>query len=192
MGEVARVQTRITARQAADGLVTHLTDESQFARSPTQKSAALLLAQLMLETGNGAACHNYNCGNITSNEHGSFFRPSWYSVDETSGPHLRQLHDLMLQGKAPRAFRAYESLEHGLRDYLAELRRDFPSLLEASYTEDPYTFARAIRTSRYTPDAPENTDDSIAALQRKFVEAGLFASLPLAVAAPASPAADSC
>jgi hypothetical protein len=177
--EVNRVQTPCTRQQVAPLLVTCL---REIGETPTQGQCALLLAQVMLETANGAQCNNWNVGNITSREWetSTFFRPEWYEVDETSSGKLQWLHQQMLAGKAPRAFAAYDSLEAGVRSYVVDLKHMFPSLLEASRTGSAPIFADAIRSSKYTPDAPPGTADSIASRQRQYLAEGLFAALPLA------------
>ena len=153
----------------------------------SREQAALLLAQLMLEIANGAACYNWNVGNITSRESGTFYRPVWWTITPESSPRMVQLHNAMLKGSAPRAFRAYSSLSAGVADYVAELG-DFPSLLAASETGDPDEFAAAIKTSRYTPDAPAGTANSIRSMQRKYLADGLFTSLrPLVEEEPCPP-----
>lgn len=177
--EVDRVRTPTTPAAVAGELAQQLPGASR-------EQAALLLAQLMLEIASGAACYNWNVGNITSNESGSFYRPLWWTIGPDSSPRLRQLHEAMLKGAAPRAFRAYSSLSAGVADYLAELRRDFPSLLAASESGDAAAFAAAIKSSRYAPDAQPGTDKSIRSLQDTYLRQGLFSSLhPLAETEPA-------
>ena len=66
----------------------------------------------------------------------------------------------MLQGKAPRAFRAYATLEAGMGDYVGQIFTSFKPIVEAARTGDAQAMARAIVTSRYTPDAPAGTAHS--------------------------------
>ncbi len=184
MAEVARVKTPTTPDEVGSELARQLLSitVSPGHPMPSREQAGLLLAQLMLETANGAACYNWNVGNITSRESGTFYRPVWFTIDETSSPKMKQLHEAMLHGQAPRAFRAYSSLSGGVRDYLAELKRDFPSLLTASESGDADEFGAAIRTSKYTPDAPQGTIESIRHLQAQYLSKGMFAELPPLVA----------
>lgn len=175
MAEVARVRTATTPEQVAEVLTLVLLS---FTDSATREQASLLLAQLMLEVANGAACYNWNVGNITSDETGTFYRPVWFTVNEDSSARMKELHEAMLRGQAPRAFRAYSALEGGIYDYLRVLQHNFRSLWDASLTGDPNEFGSAIKTSRYTPDAPRGTIESIAKLQSQYLQKGLFAKLP--------------
>lgn len=188
MAEVARKRTLTTAAEVARLLVEQL---PSWVELPHRRQAALLLGQLMLETDNGHAMDNNNPGNITTpSERAPFFRPAWFTVNEQSSARMKELHELMLKGKAPRAFRAYETLTDGLRDYLHQLQKSFPTLLKASGTGDPTKFAEAIKSSRYTPDInPRAVARSLATLQEQYINEGLFNVFPLV--APASPASGS-
>lgn len=191
MPEVARTSTPFklqdAAQAVADGLLL-------LGEQATQEQAGLLLAQVALETAQGKACNNNNPGNITANDKtytGSYFRPLWFEPDANASARIKQLHELMVQGKAPRAFRAYSTLREGFLAYFRELEHDFKSLLAASRTGDPQDFADAIRSSGYTPDAPDSTASSIAKLQSEFINKGWFATLPLLQPQPDSPGAGS-
>lgn len=160
---------------------------------PNGDQARLLLAQIWLETAAGKSCNNMNPGNITAGPKwaGDFFRPLWFTVDASSSAKMVELHNKMLKGQAPNAFRAYDTFEHGFSDYVSQLVHTFPSILRAAETGDAGAVASAIKTSGYAPDAPPGTDRSLATLARQFEAAGVFAQLPKAEA-PAAPASPSC
>lgn len=140
-----------------------------------------MLAQINIETANGEACNNNNPGNLTIEETTSrdFFRPLWYREEDATTPRLKQLHDLMLEGKAPRAFRAYDTLDQGTADYVAELKKRYPSILRAAESGDAATFASAIKSSGYAPDAPAGTDNTLRQMLQSYTKAGVYSGLPL-------------
>lgn len=149
----------------------------------SQEQAALMMAQVALETANGQQCYGHNPGNMTANEWqytGNFYRPQWWSVDATSSPRMVALNKLMHEGKAPRAFRSYMTLQAGFDDHFAQIAHTFKALLVASRTGDPQKFADAIKSSRYTPDEPASAAHSLEQLQDKYLSAGLFETHPLA------------
>lgn len=192
MPEVPRVRTTINVTVAAAALVAALRAAGE---EPHRQEAELLLGQLWLETGRGAACDNHNVGNITSGSRwtGNFFRPVWYTVTPESSPHLQHLHEQMLAGKAPSAFRAYADFEHGFSDYVANLLHTFPGIVLGARSADAMAVSQAIRSSGYNPDNPvAPTAASLASLQREFEGAGVFAALPLAGALRDTQPPDSC
>lgn len=192
MPEVNRVRTPIDVHSAAAALLAALVAAGE---TPHRDQAQLLLGQLWLETGRGAACDNHNVGNITAGPRwtGDIFRPAWFTVDDSSSPRLVELNKLMKAGKAPNAFRSYNDFDHGFGDYVSQLEHTFPSIVAAARAGDAQAMGTAIRTSGYAPDAPSSTGSSLASLQREFDAAGVFATLPKAdPPAPDSVPPDSC
>jgi flagellum-specific peptidoglycan hydrolase FlgJ len=165
---------------------------------PHQREAQLLLAQLWLETGRGSACNNFNVGNISASSkyEGGAFRPAWYTISEGSSAQMKRLHEQMLKGQAPSAFRAYATLEAGMGDYVHQLNTTFQSIVAAARSGDALATANAIKTSRYTPDIdPPAVAKSLDSIAKEFAARGTFAALPLAGASqppPAAPAAPLC
>jgi len=185
MHEVPRIRTPVSEPTAASALVSAL---AAVGEHPHQREAQLLLAQLWLETGRGSSCNNFNVGNITASDRyeGGAFRPVWFDEPTlNSSTQMRHLHELMLKGQAPRAFRAYATLEAGMGDYVHNLNTTFKAIVEAARTGDALATAQAIKSSHYTPDidpvAVSHTLDSIA---KEFASRGTFAALPLAGASP--------
>lgn len=189
MAEVPRKRTPIGEQEAAQAIIEQIIPN--FGKeSFVQHFAELLLAQVWLETGRGSSTMNNNWGNITASNTwpGDFWRPVWYDKDEvlampdgaTKNRYLK-LHEEMLAHRAPSKFRAYPTKEAGLRDYINQLKVNFPSIPKAAMTGDPLVFTTAIRDSRYAPDiVPSKHAPTIAALVEDFRKKGLFSSLPKA------------
>jgi len=120
-----------------------------------------MLVQIWLETDQGRALWRNNVGNITAGSawSGTIWRPNWYyEPGPDASARTRELHELMLQGRAPSAFRAYPSLEAGAEDYVRVVMRQFPQLYRAMYDGDASGVALAVRESRYCPDCSTNPE----------------------------------
>lgn len=170
MGELPRVRTPLAMPTAGRLLL------AAFGGGLHRHQAALLLAQVALETANGNACDNNNPGNITGAFNGDFFRPAWFEVTADSSPQLQALHAAMLKGQAPNKFRAYPEPLLGFIDYARQLQTKFPSILQAAAANDPDGMGRAIKSSGYTPDAPPGVGASLRNRRDAFLP--LFADLP--------------
>lgn len=155
---------------------------AEVGRRPPRELAELMLAQHWLETGRDKSMYHFNWGNLSagSSWEGDVWRPTWYEVGPDSSARDRRLHELMLEGKVPSAFRAYPSAEAGVRDYIALLRKPrFQPMLRAAATGDVQAFARAIHDTGYCPDCePVSTSKTLSALRHDIRERGLFADLP--------------
>lgn len=177
--EVQKTLTPLELHLAGDYLLGAL---RRHGIEPNRQEAFLLLAQVWVETARGSSLFNRNPGNLSANPDtypGDYFRPPWFVVDEQSSLQMQKLHDLMLENKAPRAFRSYDSFDVGFDDYVDTLSKKFPSILKAAAGGDPNAMASAIRSSGYTPDAPPSTGDTLRALSLEFAQKGLFQTLPL-------------
>ena len=128
--------------------------------APLTTTQSVNLACLVgIETGQGTKCMNYNVGNITASPHwtGKAWRPPWFEADEAaSDARLASLHEAMLRGTAPSAFRAYDSLEAGIADFAHVLTRNFPEVLEAAKETDANRFRLALG-QRYSHDYISNS-----------------------------------
>lgn len=153
----------------------------------TQEAGRLILAQIWLETARGKSMFNNNWGNITAGASwtGGFWRPPWFNKADVDvlpegeqKTRLLKLHQMMLEGKAPQKFRAYDSLNEGLKDYITRLNREFKALVEAAKTGSPDKFADAIRSSGYNRDADPTTAASLRSLMNEFERKGYFSALP--------------
>lgn len=125
-----------------------------------------VLALLWVECARGRAVIAHNCGNLAAGGYaknkagewvdvawwtGSYWRPGWYA----SPPEARyqDLHERMLRGEAPSAFRAYPSREAGVRSYVKLLAdKRFAGVIAAARRDDPKAFVEALRDSGYSKD----------------------------------------
>lgn len=141
-------------------------------------TGALLTAQILAETANGASVKNNAPGNISASKSwpGDAWRPPWFEEPtEATTPRNRELHAAMLVGKAPSAFRSFVSWSQGMRDYVGTLQRQFPTILAA---RTPRELAHAIYDSGYTRDhTPEETEPTFAALVDRVRKSGVFDDL---------------
>jgi peptidoglycan hydrolase-like protein with peptidoglycan-binding domain len=154
-----------------------------------RNAAELLLSQVWLENGGGKNFVQYNWGNLTASEGSSadYWRPQWYTVDDSSSARMKYEHDQMLAGKAPSKFLAFQSHIEGASTYARWIVGKFKSILQAASTGDVSTFANAVRSSGYCPDCnPAVTVPTFSTFQKQFQEAGIFAALPLSPPEPGS------
>jgi hypothetical protein len=167
MPEVPRVETPFQEASIAELLRLELVAQGL---DPHQDMAALLLAQIALETARGHSCQNHNVGNITTHDSVmvDFYRPIWFAPGQTD-PHLAVLHDAMLKNAAPRAFRSFPNFIAGVAVYVSTAKH--LSVVEAARTGDAETMATVIR-SAYAPDAPPGTGRSLDSLRNEFLARG--------------------
>lgn len=166
---VPAIATPVTAEHARDALL---------AAKPglDRESAALLLSLVWVETGSGTGMRNWNAGNITASDAwtGPAWRPPWFLDSEN--PHLHELHERMLKGEAPSAFRGYGSSAEGFADFVRVLEHSFASVLHAAASGDPAEFVRALHESGYSKDYSPAHIATFASLRHSF--APLVAHLP--------------
>jgi len=120
-------------------------------RDPSPNLLAFMLAQTAIETAHWRKIQNQNVGNITVLETADAFawRPPWFEPPFKNERDER-LHALMLQGKAPKAFRAYGNLREGAADYVKRLHVKFPEIIVAAEKGDARKVAHAINKA-YCP-----------------------------------------
>jgi hypothetical protein len=107
-----------------------------------------------IETARGRAVKNGNLGNISAGESfpGPVWRPPWFELTPESTERDRTLHAAMLAGRAPRAFRAYGSVQEGARDFARFLLKPaYAPLMRAASSADVDAFRLAI-ASLYSSD----------------------------------------
>lgn len=192
MSEVPRLSTPHTDAELVPGLIAGLA--KRIGSTPVRQLAEMLLAQIRFE-GN---INNNNVGNLSAPESwsGNYWRPPWFDqakIDAITDPALKkqrqEQHEDMLAGKAPRAFRAFNTIEEGLGSYLDLLFKPlYHPLLAAAATGDPVAFATEVH-KHYTPDASFNVTAvarTLASLVKGFQAKGLFDMLPKVP--PAGPA----
>jgi hypothetical protein len=140
-----------------------------------RESAALLLSLFRVETS-GVPMNN-SPGNVTASSRweGDAWRPPWFEPNQTN-PKLAALHDRMLAGEAPSAFRAYSTPAAGFADWARVLKANFASVLAAAQTGDPHAFVRALHDSGYSKDYSAAHFPTFVQLREKFLP--LVAHLP--------------
>lgn len=138
-------QMRSLMREALDARGTVISPDA----------ADVLLAHLAFENAHGERVIQHNFGNLIATQEwaGDFWRPPWFGDPRPDWtPDLREKHELMLQGKAPAAFRGYTGGPEGMKFYLEALER--LGLLEAA-EKGPRAFAEHA-TLRFSPNADPN------------------------------------
>lgn len=147
-------------------------------RELTGVEAVNLTALVAVETARGKAVQNGNLGNISAGAKypGRVWRPPWFA--DAKHP----LHQPMLDGKVPVAFRAYDSSEDGALDFAKLLlSTSYAPLMRAAASSDANAFRVAL-SERYSPDyANSRATETFRQLQR---ELGLVVSdtAPVALA----------
>lgn len=170
---VPAVPTPITAEQARVALVAAMPGIDR-------ETGALLLALIWIETARGNL-KNFNAGNISAGPQwpGNAWRPPWFDLATAAiSPRLLDLHDRMLHGTAPSAFRAYDSLLAGFQDFVHVLKAVFPTVLTAARTGDARTFVQALHDSGYSKDYSPAHVPGMTALQAELGQQ--FAGFPSA------------
>ncbi len=169
---VPAVVTPITAEQARVALVAAMPGIDR-------ESGTLLLSLVWIETGRGHLMNN-NAGNISAGPQwpGNAWRPPWFDLSTATTPHLLELHDRMLHGQAPSAFRAYDSLLAGFQDFAHVLQHQFQSVLAAAKTGDARAFVQALHDSGYSRDYSPAHVPTMTALQAELGQQ--FAGFPSA------------
>jgi hypothetical protein len=153
-----------------------------------RETGTLLLALVWIETGHGHLMNN-NAGNITAGPQwpGNAWRPPWFDLSTgvpgssawaPTSAKLLELHEKMLHGQAPSAFRSYDSLLAGFQDFAHVLQHQFKSVLDAAKTGDARAFVQALHDSGYSRDYSPAHVPSMTALQAELGQQ--FAGFPSA------------
>lgn len=183
MIEVPRKNTPITAQQAVTALLSNWTGEPL-----TQQQATLLLSLAWIETAQGKAVQNFSPGNVSASEKwpGKAWRPPWYPEQGPDAtPRNISLHAAMLKGQAPSAFRAFDTIDQGFKDWIGTLHSSFPEVIEAAKTGDADAFRVAL-SKKYSGDY-KNTKATATfqSFQKTFLP--MLSSLPTGAATTSTP-----
>ncbi len=94
---------------------------------------------------------------------GLAWRPPWFEEPgDGATDRNRELHEAMLEGHEPSAFRAYNSLSEAVASFRDLLLRRFPQMVEAAAAGDPHAFGRAYVESGYCGNCdPLSSENSI-------------------------------
>jgi hypothetical protein len=176
--EVPATRTPVTQAQAASYVVDGL--RAKLNREPTEQEAVFTWALAMVETANGQSVVQNNAGNVSCFDDGrgwsgDYWRPPWFN--EQHDPKYSSLHRAMLEGKAPRAFRAYPSQQAGWNDFAREVARR-TTLLQAMNSDDPAQVVQQLHDTNYSKDYGEKHVATFRSLAASARAAGWFAGLP--------------
>lgn len=174
MLETDRITTPLSKAQALAAL------EAAWGPGLSREVARGLLSLAWIETNRGNL-QNYNPGNLTAGPSyaGKIWRPPWYyEPAEGASQRTVDLHTAMLRGKAPSAFRAYDSAKAGFADWVNSLKRTFPEVVTAATHATPDGFREAL-SQKYSGDYKNK--QSTVTFQKLFIEwQPLVAHLPSA------------
>lgn len=182
--EVPPTVTPLAASDTAPAFVSAWGDV--LGGKPSRREAEWLLALLWNENARGKAIVQHNWGNLsTSGTSGNFWRPPWFDAEKIAAmpegskrAMYERLHERMLQGKAPSAFRAFPSHEVGARAWLSALKRTFPRILRAAKKNSAVAMQDAIFESNYcTSPGCRTNAASYRSLRNEIRSRGLFAGL---------------
>jgi hypothetical protein len=123
-------------------------------RRITPQQRVNLAALAAIETSRGKSVQNGNVGNISAGPSfsGPVWRPPWFEVDASSPPRMLELNRAMLEGRAPSAFRAYDSVQAGAVDFARLLlSTPYAPLMRAANGNDVDAFRREL-AQRYSAD----------------------------------------
>jgi len=158
------VENRLTPLDraaAATALVTAY--QRLVGRLPSEKVAALLLAQSALETGHWKSIHNYNFGNIKAGP--SYPLIVQFRCSELDGHGVETFYE----PPDPHCnFRAYDTAAEGAVDYLKVLQSR-PHWWRGLHTEDASAFVDALATPpKYFTANPTKYKRALASLYEGF------------------------
>lgn len=124
-----------------------------------------------IETGRGKSMKNNNLGNISASPRyqGLAWRPPWFDPAPDAPARMKSLHEAMLKGTAPSAFRAYTSPLAGAEDFARQLVHTFPEVLDAAKQTDANILRLALG-QKYSRDylANPKVTDTIRSLQKEL------------------------
>lgn len=172
--QVPATYTPVAESQAVAYLTVALT--LALKQNPPEQIGVYTLALAWIETGAGQSLIQNNPGNMSCyadgrDWSGDYWRPPWF---DSTDPKYAALHERMLNGQAPSAFRAYPTQEAGWAAFVHEVVRR-KGLLAAMMADDPLAVVRALRGSGYSADYRDEVAKSFASLVKAFRSRGAFA-----------------
>lgn len=185
MSEVPATATPLTRDATAEIFLPAYLEV--FGELPDQNRAELLLAQVWLENANGQSIIQHNWGNLATVPGASdYWRPPWFDLDKVQAmpegakkSRYLALHDRMLKGTVPQAFRAFPSHVDGARAWLRLLAKErMRPILDAASSGSPEAFARATFDTGYCADQEcKHAGPSYAKLRDQIRAASYFDNL---------------
>lgn len=137
--KVNRVPTPVSEDQIVPGIISAW--KKIFGKKPTMSQVGKVLAQIMLETGNGKAIFNNNVGNINWTPG---FTGNYYEIKDSTtvgnNPANRQYYTAKM--------RSYGSISSGIEDYLILLKNRAP-VMQALQKGNIKDFSAALASVHY-------------------------------------------
>lgn len=155
---VQRVRTDVSSAQMTQAIISAW--QQKFGSAPSKEQVAMLLAQNDLETGHRKSMWNYNVGNITTNGQGSFNYFDDLTTNEQTSPGVWK--------KMKLKYRAYPTLEDGVKDYLNLLSNGrYNKAWQHIVNPDPVSFSKALKEAGYyTADEAPYTKNLVSLFDR--------------------------
>jgi hypothetical protein len=127
----------------------------------TDLQIAYALALLWVENNSGKSVIRHNFGNLASGGYsngvdsawwtGLYWRPPWY--ERPPLPQYAELNERMLAGQVPSAFRAYATLDDGIRAFVGLLNSSkYAPLLAAAESNNTEAYVSALNATGYSKD----------------------------------------
>ena len=140
--QVPKTNTPVPDAQMAAAIMSVW--QRMFGTPPTKEQVYMIMAQTAIETGAGrSAMHNYNIGNIIAGTsgHDYFLGGDWMYEDKAETK----------KKKIVQRFRAYNSLEEGVTDYLNLLSKSkrYASSWQHILHPDVRAYSKALRQAGY-------------------------------------------
>lgn len=160
--EVQRVRTEASDSQMAQAIIGAWRD--LFKNVPSKEQVSLVLAQNALETGRDRkSMWNNNVGNIKADPKGSYDYFYLKGPEQTAPGKWEQLR---------MTFRAYKTLEEGVKDYLALLSKSsrYANAWQHILHPDPVAFSKALKAGGYYTANEEAYTKGLTGLYSQFAK----------------------
>lgn len=139
---VQREKTIVSESQMTQAIINAW--KSLFGSEPYKEQVALVMAQNALETGHRKSMYNYNVGNITTNDKSQYDYFDDLTTDEQVSP--GQWKKMRLK------YRAYKSLDEGVKDYLKFLSNPsgrYAQAWEHIKNPNPTSYSQELKRAGY-------------------------------------------
>jgi hypothetical protein len=178
MAQVPATNTPVSEYDASVYLVVGLT--KALSSAPSEQLATYSMSLAWVETARGKSIVQHNPGNLSAgaNWSGDYWRPPWF---DSTDPKYAKLHQQMLDGTTPSAFRAYATPQAGWDAFAREVVRR-KSLVAAMASDDTLGIVRALRETGYAPEYSDASAASFRSLAAEFRSRKLFSGLATATA----------
>lgn len=133
----------------------------------TNEAIGILWAQTSLETGNFKHMYNYNLGNVKAT-------PSWSQSNlwtNFSTSEVINGEEIKFSKYHPVSFwRAFETLEEGMKQYLSVLAKGYRSAVIAASKGDTEKFVRELKKNRYFTASESKYNTAVSRIYEQYKE----------------------